>query len=148
MSRISLLTAAMAGAAGAVALTACSKPADAPSADGYHAAPRPPAGSHAFNDAINAADFAEHVKTLASDEFEGRAPGSAGEDKTVEYLEAQFKRIGLQPGNGDSYFQTVPMVETTADDATVLKLDVDGQAARTEVRHRHGDRHAHRPAAK
>ena len=57
--------------------------------------------------------------TLASDEFEGRAPGSAGEDKTVAYLEAQFERLGLKPGNGDSYFQTVPMVETTADADTV-----------------------------
>ncbi|HEY4555954.1 MAG TPA: M28 family metallopeptidase, partial [Lysobacter sp.] len=68
-----------------------------------------------------------HVKTLASDEFEGRAPGSAGEEKTVEYLKAQFERLGLQPGNGDSYFQTVPMVETTADPATTLRLNVNGK---------------------
>jgi Zn-dependent M28 family amino/carboxypeptidase len=127
MSRVSLLSTAMVCAAGAVALAACSKPADAPSA----AAPTPTtaaaAGSHAFNDAINAADFAEHVKVLASDEFEGRAPGSAGEEKTVQYLETQFKRMGLKPGNGDSYFQTVPMVETTADETTELKIDVKGK---------------------
>lgn len=130
MSRVSLPSTAMAcaAAAGAIALAACSKPADPPAAT----APAPDAaapvvGSHAFNDVINPADFAEHVKVLASDEFEGRAPGSTGEDKTVQYLEAQFKRMGLKPGNGDSYFQTVPMVETTADEATELKLDVKGQ---------------------
>ncbi|QSX74485.1 M28 family peptidase [Lysobacter arenosi] len=129
MSRTSLLTAAIVGT---LALAACSKPeADAPTAatpaPASTAAPADPGSSHPFGDTINAADFAEHVKTLASDEFEGRAPGSAGEDKTVAYLEAQFKRIGLQPGNGDSYVQTVPMVETVANEGTVVKLDVKGQ---------------------
>jgi Zn-dependent M28 family amino/carboxypeptidase len=117
----------MACAAGAAALTACSKPADAPTATAPAPTTAPAAGSHAFNNAINAADFAEHVKVLASDEFEGRAPGSAGEEKTVQYLEAQFKRMGLKPGNGDSYFQTVPMVETTADETTELKIDAKGK---------------------
>ena len=126
MSRVSLLSTAVAGIVGAIALAACSRPSDAPTA----ATPQTPAataGGHSFNDAINAADFAEHVKVLASDEFEGRAPGSAGEEKTVQYLEAQFKRMGLKPGNGDSYFQTVPMVETTADESTTLKIDAKGK---------------------
>jgi Zn-dependent M28 family amino/carboxypeptidase len=116
--------------AAALAATACSKPpAEAPTAAAPQAAAPAAAtpSGHAFDAAINAADFAEHVKVLASDEFEGRAPGSLGEEKTVQYLEAQFKRLGLKPGNGDSYFQTVPMVETTADESTALKLDVKGQ---------------------
>ncbi|HEY5851391.1 MAG TPA: M20/M25/M40 family metallo-hydrolase [Lysobacter sp.] len=125
MSRTSLLTAAIVGT---LALAACSKPdAEAPTAAAPSPAPADPGNSHAFGDTINAADFAEHVKTLASDAFEGRAPGSPGEDKTVAYLEAQFKRMGLQPGNGDSYVQTVPMVQTVADEGTVLRLDVKGQ---------------------
>ena len=128
MSRVSLLSTAVAGIVGAIALAACSKPSDAPSAATTQTpATTPAAGSHSFNDAINAADFAEHVKVLASDEFEGRAPGSAGEEKTVQYLEAQFKRMGLKPGNGDSYFQTVPMVETTADESTTLTIDTKGK---------------------
>ncbi len=129
MSPVSLLrTVGMtcAAVAGAVALSACSKPADAPTAATPASTPAA-AGDHAFNAAIDAGDFARHVKVLASDEFEGRAPGSPGEEKTAQYLEAQFKRMGLKPGNGDSYFQTVPMVETTADEATTLKLDVKGQ---------------------
>ncbi|WP_313274882.1 M28 family metallopeptidase [Stenotrophomonas sp.] len=87
------------------------------------AQPAPAAApAHAFASAINAADFGELVKTLASDEFEGRAPGSRGEDLTVNYIRDQMQRIGLQPGNGDSWFQDVPMTETTADPGTVLKI--------------------------
>lgn len=81
----------------------------------------------AFSPAIDARDFAAHVRTLASDEFEGRAPGSAGEAKTVEYLAEQFRRMGLEPGNGGDWFQTVPMVETTADPSTSISLDVKGR---------------------
>ena len=84
------------------------------------------AGTHAFDATINQGDFAEHVRQLASDEFGGRAPGTPGEEKTIEYIKAQFARIGLQPGNGSDWFQTVPMVETTADESTVLNLTVAG----------------------
>ena len=106
-------------------LAACKKPdAEAPAATAP-AAPAP--ADHAFAPAINEADFAQLVKTLSSDEFEGRGPGSTGEEKTVAYLEAQMKRIGLQPGNNGSFFQDVPMVETTADEGTVLKLESNGK---------------------
>jgi Zn-dependent M28 family amino/carboxypeptidase len=51
-----------------------------------------------------------HIKVLASDEFEGRAPGSKGEDLSVEYITDQFKKIGLKPGNPDgTYTQEVPL---------------------------------------
>ena len=86
------------------------------------------AGSHAFQDAIDAGDFAEHVQHLASDAFGGRGPGSDGEEKTVEYIKAQFARIGLQPGNGSDWFQTVPMVETTADEASASMVATVGGA--------------------
>ena len=67
---------------------------------------------HAFGPEISAEDFSAHIRVLASDDFGGRQPGSAGEEKTVNYLREQFQRLGLEPGNGSSYFQTVPMVET------------------------------------
>jgi Zn-dependent M28 family amino/carboxypeptidase len=52
-----------------------------------------------------------HVKTLSSDLFEGRAPGTRGEDLTVAYLSDQFKKLGLEPGNPDGTFvQTVPLM--------------------------------------
>ncbi|MEZ0471377.1 M28 family metallopeptidase [Luteimonas salinilitoris] len=116
--------------AAALALAACGgeRPADtaddAPQADAA-----PAADAHAFSPEINEADFRELVKTLASDEFEGRAPGSPGGEKTVEYIRAQYERLGLQPGGEDGgWYQTVPMVETTADESTVLRLDSSGEA--------------------
>jgi len=83
---------------------------------------------HAFGPEISAEDFSAHVKVLASDDFAGRQPGSAGEEKTVEYLRRQFQRLGLEPGNGDSYFQTVPMIETKADVGSIrISADVAGK---------------------
>ena len=124
MTRTPLSTATSLVAA-ALVLAACNKPADAP--EPTATAPASPAApDHAFDPAITVDDFRAHVRTLASDEFAGRAPGSIGEEKTVEYLTAQFQRMGLKPGNGDSYLQTVDMVETTADESTTLELDVNG----------------------
>ncbi len=54
-----------------------------------------------------------HMSALASDEFMGRKPFTEGEEKTVNYLETELKRMGLAPGNGDSYVQEVPLVEIT-----------------------------------
>jgi Zn-dependent M28 family amino/carboxypeptidase len=53
----------------------------------------------------------DHVKALAADDKEGRAPGTVGEERTVAYLAAQFKRLGLAPGNPDGTFvQAVPLI--------------------------------------
>src|SRR5690606_18216548 len=112
--------------AGSLLLSACSREPAAPAGDA--AAPdAAPTANHVFKPEIDADDLRTLVSTLASDEFEGRAPGSAGEEKTVEYIKAQYERIGLKPGgDNDSYFQTVPMVETSADESTVLRLDSNG----------------------
>ncbi len=65
-------------------------------------------------DSVTGDDLLRHIKTLASDEFEGRAPGTKGEELTVNYLTEQFKRMGLKPGNPDgSYEQKVPLVGYT-----------------------------------
>ena len=51
-----------------------------------------------------------HIKILASDEFEGRAPGTKGEELSVKYITDQFRQIGLKPGNPDgTYTQEVPL---------------------------------------
>jgi len=63
----------------------------------------------------------EHVKVLSSDEYEGRAPGSKGEELTVAYLIDQFKKIGLKPGNTDgTYVQKVPLVGITPTPAPLV----------------------------
>src|SRR5690606_30728116 len=124
-----LLFCLLAGAA----LSACDR-APTPASDDASAAATPAgdatpdAAAHTFNDDIDAGDFAELVKTLSSDEFEGRGPGTTGGEKTVEYIKAQFERIGLQPGNDGAWFQDVPMTETTPDESTVLTLDAGGKA--------------------
>ncbi len=60
------------------------------------------------------------VKTLASDAFEGRAPGTAGETKTIDWLVAQFKAMKLAPGGPDgSWTQAVPLVHTRMGTGTV-----------------------------
>jgi Zn-dependent M28 family amino/carboxypeptidase len=53
----------------------------------------------------------QHIKVLASDEFEGRGPGTPGEEKTIAYLIDQFRKMGLQAGNPDGTFlQAVPLI--------------------------------------
>ena len=60
---------------------------------------------------IQSTQILEHTRVLASDEFEGRGPGTPGEVKTVGYLVQQFRRAGLQPGMPDgSWTQDVPIV--------------------------------------
>ena len=71
--------------------------------------------------------YAEDLKTLASDEFEGRAPGSRGERLTVDYLVEQFAAAGLAPGCGDSYLQPVPMVELTNRERSPVAISGGGE---------------------
>src|SRR5688572_19005699 len=62
-----------------------------------------------------------HTKVLSSDEFEGRAPGTKGEELTVNYLVDQFKKFGLRPGNTDgTYIQKVPLVGITPTPAPLV----------------------------
>ena len=72
--------------------------------------------------AISATEYQRHIVTLASDEFEGRKPGTAGERKTVDYLVAEFKKLGLKPGNRGAWTQEVPIVEITAGSDAELSL--------------------------
>lgn len=73
-----------------------------------------PAAADEFDAAaqsLQAPALLEHIKILASDEFEGRGPGTPGEEKTVAYLTEAFKKRGLKPGNPDgTYIQEVPLV--------------------------------------
>jgi Zn-dependent M28 family amino/carboxypeptidase len=76
-------------------------------------------------ESLNAEDLAKDTQILASDEFEGRAPASEGETKTVNFLGDEFQKIGLKPGNGRSYFQEIPMVVIAADPAARLEVRGD-----------------------
>jgi len=63
---------------------------------------------------LNTDELAHDVQILSSDDFEGRFPASPGEEKTIAFLKEEFEKVGLEPGNGDSYYQEVPLVEITA----------------------------------
>src|SRR5688500_8241973 len=66
--------------------------------------------------AITANDIMQHTKALSADEYEGRGPGTKGEELTVAYLTQQLQRIGLKPGNPDGTFvQKVPLVGFTGE---------------------------------
>lgn len=92
MKLVSILTALL-----AVLLIGCTQPSD------FH---------QAMNQ-INENDYRKMVSILGSDTFEGRLPGSAGEQKTVAYLESEFKKLGLIPAFNGSYFQEVPLIGFT-----------------------------------
>lgn len=102
-----------------LALSACSgdnsppaEPVDAPDVSAM--SPEP-------GDKI-AAELHRHIAELASDAYEGREPGTPGEDKTIAYLVKEFEALGLQPGNEGEWFQEVPITAVkTAHDA-VLSL--------------------------
>ena len=72
-------------------------------------------------DAITAPRLLGHIKVLASEAFEGRGPASAGEKKTIAYIEKQFRRMGLKPGNPDgSYLQKVALQGITSKPALTV----------------------------
>jgi Zn-dependent M28 family amino/carboxypeptidase len=82
----------------------------------------PPAAAHSQSPdqiasaarVITAPMMLDHVKALAADDKQGRAPGTVGEERTVAYLAGQFKRLGLAPGNPDgTYVQAVPLIGFT-----------------------------------
>jgi Zn-dependent M28 family amino/carboxypeptidase len=107
---------------------ACSDAKPQPAAE----APPPPVTQHVPIGQLPSIDIAAvlaHTKALASDEFEGRAPGTAGEDRTVGFLVDQFKKAGLKPGNTDgTYIQKVPLVGITPSPAPlVFKKDAATQ---------------------
>src|SRR5215510_735159 len=63
----------------------------------------------------------QHTRVLSSDAYEGRAPGTKGEDLTVRYLQDQFTKAGLKPGNTDgTYVQKVPLVGITPKPAPLV----------------------------
>jgi len=72
---------------------------------------RRPVGPEQAEQAITADGLLHHIRVLASDEFEGRAPGTRGEERTVQYLIQQFQALGLEPGMPDgTWVQPVPLV--------------------------------------
>lgn len=77
-------------------------------------------------------DLEPNLITLSSDEFMGRMPFTEGEKITTSFLESEFKALGLEPGNGDSYFQDVPMVSIVSKPVGNMELKNSGQTVSLE----------------
>ncbi|GAA4918276.1 M28 family metallopeptidase [Mucilaginibacter defluvii] len=73
-------------------------------------------------------DIRGYLSALADDSLTGRKPFTEGETKTINYLAAQFKQIGLEPANNSSYFQDVPLVEITG---TPTAMQLNGKTSAT-----------------
>lgn len=87
---------------------------------------------------LSLATLQEVTKELSSDAYEGRAPGTPGEEKTVAYIIKKYEEAGLKPGNNGKWTQDVPLVEITAKNATPLtftggKAPVTAQYAKDYV---------------
>ncbi|GAB3019246.1 M28 family metallopeptidase [Bowmanella dokdonensis] len=72
--------------------------------------------------AFSEQQYKEYVRTVASDEFEGRGPMSPGEEKTIQYLVQELKKLGVGPGYHGDYVQNVPMAGIAASQDMQLKL--------------------------
>jgi Zn-dependent M28 family amino/carboxypeptidase len=71
---------------------------------------------------FNKDSLAAVIRILASDSFQGRRPFTAGETRTIDYLVSSYKALGLDPGNGNSYTQDVPLVEISPAAPSTLQL--------------------------
>ena len=67
-------------------------------------------------------NYERFVRTLSSDEFEGRAPTTPGGKKTKAYIEAEFRRMGLKPANDNSFRQAVPLIEIEGSNFSDLQI--------------------------
>jgi Zn-dependent M28 family amino/carboxypeptidase len=80
-------------------------------------------------DSVEPKRLSEAVRVLASEEFEGRAPGTAGETKTVNYLVEAFRSLGLAPGGANgSWTQEVPLLRTQIEAPRTLQMAINGKA--------------------
>ncbi|MBA2303605.1 MAG: M20/M25/M40 family metallo-hydrolase [Acidobacteria bacterium] len=99
--------------------------------DSDKAAPPPAPAAGVGGQAVATIDpnaILERIKVLASDEYEGRAPGTKGEELTVRYLVDEARKLGLQPGNPDgTYVQKAPLVGITGAEVQPFTVTKGGQ---------------------
>ncbi|MFM5924644.1 MAG: M28 family metallopeptidase [Novosphingobium sp.] len=118
LSLISLLAAGTALALGAGVSARTAKPVPGPVVVPIPQVTVPP---------ISADTLRDVTKELSSDAYEGRGPGTAGEDMTIAYIIQRFKAAGLLPGNKGSWVQDVPTVEITAEKSDGLHVMAGGK---------------------
>jgi Zn-dependent M28 family amino/carboxypeptidase len=106
---------------GGITSAACSREAEAPTTTQRGQSSATAKMAVAAMPRIESQPILEHIKVLSADDFEGRLPGTPGEEKTVQYLEKKFAELGLKPGSTDgSYVQKVPLVGLTPSETQPL----------------------------
>lgn len=78
--------------------------------------------------------YREHLRTLASDEFEGRAPGTKGEELTIDYIASLFRELGVQSFTNEDYTQPVPLVRIAPSRVTNMALQHNGEQSELSYR--------------
>ena len=89
---------------------------------GWYSCHTPVAGSNAATTLFSRDSLAKHIMVLSSDSFQGRKPFSLGETRAVDYIKNSFMEMGLEPGNGNSYLQDVPLVQITPTANPTMKI--------------------------
>lgn len=117
-------------------LAAACSPADAPAnhTNTEHQPDEPVVDSDGYVDAHFNDNYIEHLRTLSADEFEGRAPGTRGEELTIEYTTAQFERYGIEPLNDGSFLQPVPLVRIAPTRVTNMALSHNDEESEFKYR--------------
>ena len=90
------------------------------------------ASAQKTSEGFSAESYSNYVKAVASDELLGRMPFTNGETKTIQYLEQQFKALGLEPGNKGSYVQEVPMVAISCTPQTSMTINTSASPINLE----------------
>src|SRR5690554_217428 len=115
--------------ASAIALAVACSPAEEPSS-----ATAPQVDADGIVDFNFSDSFRTHLETLSSDEFEGRAPGTKGEELTINYIADHMQGLGIKSFTNDRYTQTVPLVRINPTTVTDMTLQHKGEASAFEYR--------------
>lgn len=115
--------------ASALALAVACSPAEQPSS-----ATAPQVDADGIVDYNFDDSFRQHLETLSSDEFEGRAPGTKGEELTINYIADHMQGLGIKSFTNDRYTQTVPLVRINPTTVTNMSLQHKGETSTFEYR--------------
>lgn len=118
------------GASALVLLAACAEAPQQTEVDPY----APQADAEGLIDAHFSDTYREHLRTLSSDEFEGRAPGTRGEELTIDYIAGIMRDLGIQSFTNEDYTQPVPLVRIAPSRVTNMQLEHNGETSELAYR--------------
>ncbi|HLV49150.1 MAG TPA: M28 family metallopeptidase [Aliidiomarina sp.] len=115
--------------ASAIALAVACSPAEQPNSSANAQIDADGIVDYTFSDT-----FRQHLEVISSDEFEGRAPGTKGEELTIDYIAGKMQALGIQSFTNDRYTQAVPLVRIEPTSVTNMTLKHDGKTSSLNYR--------------